>query len=121
MRDKADGHMNGVVFRGDISAQAERDVVEEFLNSSALHKPTTEAGKKRMKTDPLLKYIAEIYPGKTLSNVNEARLGAYFGIRVKNKNNVTTAEANKILKAFQNAGFSNGGIASTECSRCKER
>ena len=50
----------------------------EFLNSSALHKPTTETGKQRMKTDPLLKYIAEIYSGKTLSNANEALLGAYL-------------------------------------------
>ncbi|MCI8378882.1 MAG: hypothetical protein HFH72_10225 [Lachnospiraceae bacterium] len=112
MHDKANGQMNGIAFRGTISAQAERDVIEEFLNSSALHKPTTETGKQRMKTDPLLKYIAEIYSGKTLSNANEALLGAYLGIQVKDKNNVTTKEANKILKAFQKAGFAKGGIAS---------
>lgn len=112
MRDKAKGQMNGIAFRGVITKQAERDVIEEFLNSSALHKPTTEAGKQRMKTDPLLKYIAEIYSGKTLSNANEALLGAYLGIQVKDKNNVTTKEANKILKAFQSAGFAKGGIAS---------
>ena len=97
----------------DVPMEGVQGAVEKFLNSSALHKPTTEAGKKRMKADPLLKYIAENYNGKTLSNVNEARLGAYLGVPVKDINNVSKSEANKILKAFQGAGFANGGIAST--------
>ncbi len=111
MRQSEDGAKNFVIDK--VPMEGVRAVVEEFLNSSTLHKPTTDAGKKRMKTDPLLKYIAENYNGKTLSNVNEARLGAFLGIPVKDKNNVTTSEANKILKAFKNAGFAEGGIAGT--------
>ena len=109
LQQSAGGAKNFVIDK--VPMEGVKAVVEEFLNSSALHKPTTDAGKKRMKTDPLLKYIAENYKGKTLSNANEARLGAFLGIPVKDKNNVTTSEANKILKAFKNAGFAKGGIA----------
>ena len=97
-----------------------KDAIAAFLKSSALHKPTTEAGKKRMKTDPLLKYIAKNYNGKTLSNVNEAKLGSYLGITVKDKNNVSDSEAQKILKAFKGAGFADGGIAATLNRAAKE-
>lgn len=102
------------------NAAAGKDAIAAFLKSSALHKPTTEAGKKRMKTDPLLKYIAKNYNGKTLSNVNEAKLGSYLGITVKDKNNVSNSEAQKILKAFKGAGFAEGGIAATLNRAAKE-
>jgi hypothetical protein len=102
------------------NATAGKDAIAAFLKSSALHKPTTEAGKKRMKTDPLLKYIAKNYNGKTLSNVNEAKLGSYLGITVKDKNNVSNSEAQKILKAFKGAGFADGGIAATLNRAAKE-
>jgi len=102
------------------NATAGKDAIAAFLKSSALHKPTTEAGKKRMKTDPLLKYIAKNYNGKTLSNVNEAKLGSYLGITVKDKNNVSNSEAQKILKAFKGAGFAEGGIAATLNRAAKE-
>ena len=87
-------------------------MIHNLMNSSALHKPTKEKEKKRMKTDPLLKYIAENYSGKTLSVANEIKLGEYLGVTVKNADKVTTTEANKILDAFKNAGYSEGGIAS---------
>lgn len=95
-------------------------IVEEFLNSSALHKPKSEKEKKRIKTDPLLKYISENYSGKTLSLANEIKLGAYLGIPVSSKDKVTSSEANKILKAFKGAGFSEGGIVSEINKAIKE-
>ena len=65
-----------------------------------------------MESDPLLKYLAKKYDGKTISKANEAKLGALFGISV-DKDNITEAKAKKIRDSLKNAGFAKGGIAST--------
>lgn len=82
------------------------------LLDSALHKPKTDAEKRRMESDPLLKYLSKNYSGRTISKANEAKLGAMLGIPV-NKDNITEAKAKQIKNALKNAGFAKGGIAET--------
>jgi len=87
--------------------------IDSFLKKN-LRKPKNTEESMRIATDKLLQYLDKKYNKKGyLTKAKEAELAEMLGISLKDKKNITYDESVKIRNAFKNAGFADGGIAST--------
>ena len=97
----------------DNNRVGKNEEIDSFLKKN-LRKPKNTEESMRIATDKLLQYLDKKYNKKGyLTKAKEAELAEMLGVSLKDKKNITYNESIKLRNALKNAGFSQGGVAST--------